>query len=523
MKGRTIIELIDDKTGEREVIAENNMIGPAVQEIFNCSAKHPGTNELLKHLSPLFQKMFGGLLLFEDPVAETEKTVPASNKIVGAGAYNYQNLYSNVNGDYNANESEVTATYAKHVWDFKTNQANGRISAICLCDAVYTKQFLYGCDYITTFTQASTMINDSRIFEDYTLPAWGWGSSAYLEANYGNANSFGHSGGTFSPLSPHYVFFENDFSGYTTLELTDATTLTFKKWEKNNSVSFLGSNSFDAINTNQIKQGQGIVPILKETKTFTVPTGMIGKYPGFWFDNASKKLYIAYNQSPFNYSAAVANNGTATFLSFDFSGTTLASVTMTNGTFTNKTGVTINLGGTDTNGDLAAVATYGTKKYFAVFDGYLYTMAENAIYKIKVSDNSEVIKIQNAITTSGFPSFFFFSSNGYVFFGEYSGSTTYNKVGVVNTVKNTVSSCMCTTVRNASGSSVSTPVFVPTKNDSFYFLTQIFTTQRLSYPTFPFVLRNYLSTINNLAQPVVKTNDKSMKVTYILEQDTGGI
>jgi hypothetical protein len=33
-----------------------------------------------------------------------------------------------------------------------------------------------------------------------------------------------------------------------------------------------------------------------------------------------------------------------------------------------------------------------------------------------------------------------------------------------------------------------------------------------------FVLANYLATINNLSEPVTKTADKTMKVTYIVQE-----
>ena len=50
-----------------------------------------------------------------------------------------------------------------------------------------------------------------------------------------------------------------------------------------------------------------------------------------------------------------------------------------------------------------------------------------------------------------------------------------------------------------------------------YYVAQYGSTSNYHYRSFRY-LGNYLATINNLESPVVKTADKTMKVTYIIEE-----
>ena len=62
------------------------------------------------------------------------------------------------------------------------------------------------------------------------------------------------------------------------------------------------------------------------------------------------------------------------------------------------------------------------------------------------------------------------------------------------------------------------PIYFPVMNHPLlYYVAQYGSTSNYHYRSFRY-LGNYQATINNLESPVVKTADKTMKVTYIIEE-----
>jgi hypothetical protein len=80
-----------------------------------------------------FADMVGGLLLFKNPITVGNRYMPAGNEMIGhgyrgsvtQGAYPYL-------GTFNETESAADNDEIVQVWDFATNQANGRISCVSL-------------------------------------------------------------------------------------------------------------------------------------------------------------------------------------------------------------------------------------------------------------------------------------------------------------------------------------------------------------------------------------------------------
>ena len=131
IKGHSIIELTDIKTGKKERYENDNMVTHALDKyfedvgVFNVSPLH--TAEVRNNLIP---HLMGGLLLLDAELTENADNIicPSGVKMVGNGAYNVSS----------GNESEVTemGTYDQvesgwrsdgkliMVWNFANTQAN---------------------------------------------------------------------------------------------------------------------------------------------------------------------------------------------------------------------------------------------------------------------------------------------------------------------------------------------------------------------------------------------------------------
>ena len=148
LKGHTRIELTDVNTGEVIVHEDTNMFTNAIHKTLNnaWTALVGGVSTLKDWHLPLSQKMLGGIALFEDSIEEVETNnhFPKGNKVVGmAGTISSDGATKNW-GSRNTLESEVfdpATNSVKHVWDFSTAEANGKISAVGLTDGIQVNHY----------------------------------------------------------------------------------------------------------------------------------------------------------------------------------------------------------------------------------------------------------------------------------------------------------------------------------------------------------------------------------------------
>lgn len=143
IKGHSIIELKNVKTGEVERHEDDNMVTNALslflKDLGFLSISPITNNDTLRN-NPISQLM-GGLLLFDDNITEDVNTVicPGGLKMVGNGAYGVSaNGEDGVTelGSWNANESGWGSDGSyRMVWDYSTTQANGIINCACLTSA----------------------------------------------------------------------------------------------------------------------------------------------------------------------------------------------------------------------------------------------------------------------------------------------------------------------------------------------------------------------------------------------------
>lgn len=134
IKGRTIIELTDVRTGKVQKFEDNNafMDTNIEQKFRNFGIFQTSVLENFAS-TPLWQKLCGGLLLLDSVVDANANFVALGQKMTGRGYYGSSNNGSPVNlGSWNATESAVSSNAVQMVYDFTTSQGNGDIKAVCL-------------------------------------------------------------------------------------------------------------------------------------------------------------------------------------------------------------------------------------------------------------------------------------------------------------------------------------------------------------------------------------------------------
>ncbi len=146
LKGKTRFELTDVNTGERKVFEKHNMVTNTLSNLFNGLNSHlyhplETTTHLwsiVNNLMPIYDKAFGGLLLFDGLLDESQNTVYQNGNVhIVGSAYNAYSGTSVWRGSRNNNESGLLydgtkAIGYRFVWDFGTDKANGNIQAAAL-------------------------------------------------------------------------------------------------------------------------------------------------------------------------------------------------------------------------------------------------------------------------------------------------------------------------------------------------------------------------------------------------------
>jgi hypothetical protein len=141
MKGKAIIQLFDKNGKEVYKQEHNNIITNAYQKLFNPNFPRDIVgvyNFRLSTLTPIYRKIFGGIMLFSDNIDANADNFMITKKqyydfVGNAGsAYSGNSVYR---GSFNETESIIDEENKKitMVWDFPSNAANGKIKCIGLC------------------------------------------------------------------------------------------------------------------------------------------------------------------------------------------------------------------------------------------------------------------------------------------------------------------------------------------------------------------------------------------------------
>lgn len=135
LKGHTKIELKNVETGEVKVYEDDNMFTNALGKMADFAAKHNWKDTLNLYVSHL--NLISSVCLFDSEITENADNVwlPAGVKPVGYGIVGDTNSFTGRVewGIYNSQESDTSSdTTKKWVWDFTTSHANGRIASVAL-------------------------------------------------------------------------------------------------------------------------------------------------------------------------------------------------------------------------------------------------------------------------------------------------------------------------------------------------------------------------------------------------------
>lgn len=142
MTGKSIIELTNVNTGETRKYEDKNMITNAVQERLTAWLAYFPRSAVQTKAFPLYDEMFGGILLYSDPLEENPNNYdlpdPSVSRLVGHAGKYVTNGDNKMRGSRNTTESGFIndGKAYKYVYDFATDEANGQISALSLTHEV---------------------------------------------------------------------------------------------------------------------------------------------------------------------------------------------------------------------------------------------------------------------------------------------------------------------------------------------------------------------------------------------------
>lgn len=229
--GKTIIELSDVNTGEKRIYEDTNLVTNALDHFFNDDPTLIGYRELsdgnnkltrlygwwAQFFFPLFKRLLGGVLLFSENLPEDPECIyaPANRDCVGYASVDSYSGTNTFRGNWNESESGELedGTGYRFVWDFSTSQANSIISCVCLTTP-FGGRFGYGMSpdtdhRETVLTGCSTGDTDGVIGPDRTDSIW-----------YKIGPFWGNYGGTASNGRPNFTtsysnYGQNDDIGWT--------------------------------------------------------------------------------------------------------------------------------------------------------------------------------------------------------------------------------------------------------------------------------------------------------------------
>lgn len=150
LKGHATVELTNIKTGEKKVYEDDNFITGAAERLIQplgCMGRGGQLYGATNYNSPYVDftlNLTRGLMLFDDVIPEDKDIIyaPAGVNQIGAGTASAYNGACLECGSYNTSESGPIYNTGntewdeligyKHVWDFSATRANGTIKSICL-------------------------------------------------------------------------------------------------------------------------------------------------------------------------------------------------------------------------------------------------------------------------------------------------------------------------------------------------------------------------------------------------------
>ncbi|MEF9961151.1 MAG: hypothetical protein RR755_00735 [Erysipelotrichaceae bacterium] len=464
LNGLMKIEMTDIHTGKTETVLEQNMVTNALANIFKPMGLDKSPDKMLNRMNPYYQTLLGGLLLFDSTIAENADNLypPSGVNLIGCASYGEQNnTTGTLRGGFNQTESELNITdrYMKYVYDFTTSQANGTISCVCLThkNGGYTSYGGKDAPFGGSYG-LGMQVCDGQLQYVY---------NSYTGASTGDKYS-GCTVGTTEMI--FLISMAEDAVYYFRIDSSKKITIT-KRRAYMKSVSVL-ENPYST------------KPLIDSFELEELKTQLPTNYISYNFDTADNCLYIV-NCADYHLEA----NGIFYVTKVNFSTWKVTQYTMTN---TTSESISLN-----------SMRYSYVHRGFIVFRGYNNS---NHIYKMEVgnSANVELLKLVGFTAVYGV---FAMGINGRIYIEGYnSGYYLY----VINLDTNEILKVEAAYIIGGSNP----PAYTPVLNEPMLWFGSYGNRTTLGY----FIMSNYLATINNLSEPVTKTADKTMKVTYIIQE-----
>lgn len=488
IKGHTKLELFDALTGRvKERIEDDNMFTNAISKMVDFTMRHSYqangmTNIYTEHFS-----LLQGLCLFDSQLPEDPDLVwlPAGVKPTAYGVYNYANSNENMlqMGTYNNSESDVSQDLTKkYVWDWNTQQGNGTIACASLTH--YRAGFLGFGD---NQQGAPCFVNVGNQNKFIAL------SEIMVRAKPGKVSISNNNYTYYGTVNGSYLDFcidsDNDYK-YMFLVKTEGLSIIRHK---------MSPKYFDIFRRADINQ-----PYEEEW----YPHSFYGTNFQFFYNTDEQMLYFWMGGND-----RYGNGSSMMIYKYDMQNKTLGE----HGTWRNQTGGNVNSNLVVTN-----TAVYEQKE-----DSYNY------IYKYSFGSNTtNLLQGQNELTYTAADTR---KQNAYILSGIITytlgkwikGASVATPDVIIDTSDDTVRYAINRPVSLNFGTQyISFAMIPPLKNTQVVFGTGTNENLRIrnglnfengeTSVGNTFSLTNYIGTINNLPQTVVKTATQTMKLTYTI-------
>lgn len=526
LKGHTKIELTNTETGEVRTVEDDNMITNALGmfvENTGCFNFNTFSIDNIIEISNPMLYHSRGLMLFSDPIDENPSIVypPSGNVMTGQASTNAYTGIQTTIGSYNINESGEVENGYRYVWDFNNSQANGRINCACL-----------------TSQSGGLMGAGSDI-----KPSDGTLTNLYSfypsDSRYNSRDYYKKIGGIVASKITGIM----GLTACVYVDLEQNCFYSFNKVpyspEKNEQYAMLKEKKIvlnkcrlpvNNYSLFDVKPQENIKVI--ETIEFNFPEEFINKYSSFFskytgtssyytlccMNEYKKHLYLYIDTSTTSSRGYLSPGTEFLILDLDIENKSISCFKATN-----------------TTGQYITLPYNNFSNQVYITDKYIFMHGDNGrVYKLSRENNADVVELTfvngNVATIENFnEGGYFWVELGGKFFIVKCEASSYNSIYMIDPELNTIQYTPCDGRTFPGLYQVSSGVWksigpVPvsrmygTKYGPLYVAcphngANGMTGTKYMYP---FIFPNYLLTINNLPNEVVKTSAETMKVTYTI-------
>ena len=455
LKGKTTIELTNVHTGEKERYEDHNLVTNYVSRIYQPIGGLKSPRELCPS-EPPFTELFGGILLMDSQIPEETDQIfiPGGVNIVGCGLYNSVNT-TTVPKRGSYNATESVVNPAERYATF-----------------VYDYTTSQGNGTIKSVALTSTMAGHGGLGMDAYADTDFYPSkyAPYADTSYGFYN-----------YGSHLFLIDPDDDAFYTVTAVTTSSVTITKYRANihqESIFLNNLTGFDVL----------------ETRTVQLPSSIVATEYKAYYDPVTDCLYIISAAS-----TSIAAKDTFYMTRIDMSTYAATVVEMTN-SYTSSLSFRY-------NGNVLVSSDY---VYFYISDGpvRLPMSTGGATYQRFTAPFGS-----NGTLSGGL----YFIIEDRLYYAAYTSSGSYVYGVHMNCVDlKTGKTSIHYTYNNTGNDYRYHPIYhkdnsyklIPLKNHpEFYY-----------YGSYIMRVPYYLATINNLARPIEKTSDKTMKITYTIQE-----